>query len=402
YDALGRATTVVDPVGNRQRRTYDLLGRITQVAEPDGNLRSLAYDAAGNVLHAKDLQHDVRFTYQGMGRLATRREAGTTVEFKYNTEEDLTGIVNEHGHAYRFDLDERGDVAREYGFDDIRRVYTRDDAGRMIRVERASGLITFYEYDPAGRVIGVKHSDGTEESYVYREDGELIEAENSSCAVKFERDPLGRILKEWQDDYWVSSQYDEHGLRKEMRSCFGAIQKIDRNAMGDVIGMQYQDAQKDPTQTAWEARVERDQMGLEVERTLPGGIRSRWERDKLGRPVRHQILGGGGQNRDVQYEWDANDRLKKIVDAHHGTTVFEHDAVGNLASATYGDGSVDLRMPDAVGNLFRTKDRNDRKYGQAGEILESRSDEGMTRYEYDAEGNLIRKSTPQGDWLYTW
>ncbi|MCP4171491.1 MAG: hypothetical protein GY758_12035, partial [Fuerstiella sp.] len=253
YDNLGRATNVIDPVGNRQRRTYDLLGRITQVAEPDGNLRSLAYDAAGNVLHAKDLQHDVRFTYQGMGRLATRREAGTTVEFKYNTEEDLTGIVNEHGHAYRFDLDERGDVAREYGFDDIRRVYTRDDAGRMIRVERASGLITFYEYDPAGRVIGVKHSDGTEESYVYREDGELIEAENNSCAVKFERDPQGRILKEWQDDYWVSSQYDEHGLRKEMRSCFGAIQRIDRNAMGDVTGMQYQDAQKDPTQTAWEA-----------------------------------------------------------------------------------------------------------------------------------------------------
>ena len=36
-------------------------------------------------------------------------------------------------------------------------------------------------------------------------DGELIEAENNSCAVKFERDPQGRILKEWQDDYWVSS-----------------------------------------------------------------------------------------------------------------------------------------------------------------------------------------------------
>ena len=388
--------------GKSATQNVDLLGRITQVAEPDGNLRSLAYDAAGNVLHAKDLQHDVRFTYQGMGRLATRREAGATVEFKYNTEEDLTGIVNEHGHAYRFDLDERGDVVREYGFDDIRRVYTRDDAGRAIRVERASGLITFYEYDPAGRVIGVKHSDGTEESFVYREDGELIEAENSSCAVKFERDSQGRILKEWQDDYWISSQYDEHGLRKEMRSCFGAIQKIDRNAMGDVTGMQYHDADKDPALVAWEARIERDQMGLEVERTLPGGVRSRWERDKLGRPVRHELLGGAQAARDVKYVWDANDRLKSIVDAHHGTTVFEHDDVGNLAAATYGDGVVDLRTPDAVGNLFRTKDRSDRKYGQAGEILESRSDEGMTRYEYDAEGNLIRKSTPQGEWLYTW
>ena len=119
-------------------------------------------------------------------------------------------------------------------------------------------------------------------------------------------------------------------------------------------------------------------------------------------PMRHEILGGSQAARDVKYVWDANDRLKNIVDAHHGTTVFEHDDVGNLAAATYGDGVVDLRMPDAVGNLFRTKDRSDRKYGQAGEILESRSDEGMTRYEYDAEGNLIRKSTPQGDWVYTW
>ena len=403
YDQLGRPVAVTDPLGNVRQRTFDAASRLTQIVDPDGNLRSLSYDPQGNVIHAKDLQHDVRFTYQGMGLLASRRESGTTVRFEYNTEEDLTGIVNEHGHAYRFELDALRNVAVESGFDGIRRVYTRDAAGRVTQVERASGLVSDYTYDPAGRLIQLNHSDGVEETYAYREDGKLIEAANGSCTVRFERDEVGRILKEWQDDYWVSSSYDDNGLRTEMRSCFGAIQRIERNSLGNVTAIRYQDAQStDPATSAWDARITRNMLGLELERSLPGGVRSRWERDKLGRPIRHQILAAGDQNRDVQYEWDANYRLKKIVDAHHGTTVFEHDDVGNLAAATYGDGTIDLRMPDAVGNLFHTKERNDCKYGQAGEILESRTDDGLTRYEYDAEGNLIRKSTPQGDWLYYW
>ncbi|MEZ6062402.1 MAG: DUF6531 domain-containing protein [Planctomycetaceae bacterium] len=402
FDRLGRVVTLIDPAGSEQRREFDLTGRMTSVVEPDGNFRSLQYDAMGNLIYAKDRQREVRFTYQGMGRLASRREAGTTVEFRYNTEESLIGIVNEHGAAYGFELDERGDVAREFGFDDVRRIYTRDDAGRVIRIERASGVITFYKYDPAGRVIAVTHSDKSEERYAYRQDGELIEAINDACEVRFERDAAGRILKETQNDFWVSSKYDALGMRIEMKSCFGAVQTIDRGVTGNVTGFQFADAATDPATTLWQTQIQRDQTGLELERSLPGGIRSRWERDRLGRPVRHQILSATGERRNVAYEWDINDRLRTIVDAHHGTTVFRHDELGNLASATYADGSVELRMPDAVGNLFRTQDRSDRRYGPAGQLLEAKTDDGIIRFEYDAEGNLIRRSTPQGDWHYVW
>jgi RHS repeat-associated protein len=56
-------------------------------------------------------------------------------------------------------------------------------------------------------------------------------------------------------------------------------------------------------------------------------------------------------------------------------------------------------MPDAVGNLFRAKERNDRKYGPAGQLLKS----GGTRYAYDEEGNLVRKTEASGqEWLYEW
>ncbi len=406
YDALGRATAAIDPKGNMQLRYFDLLGRVNKVQEPDGNLRLLKYDPEGNVIHAKDKQHDVKFAYSGMGRMVSRSEAETTVTFAYDTEEQLIGIKNEHGFVYKFQLDENGEVTVESGFDDVRRVYSRDAADRVESVQRASGLVTSYRYDPAGRVIAVEHSDGSAESYKYRLDGELEEAVNNTTTVKFERDVLGRITREWQgEDHWVASEYNPVGLRSQMSSSLGAIQEIERNIMGDVSRISYKSdhQNQENNQVDWEVYFKRDLMGLELERQLPGGIRSRWKRDKLGRPIQHHILDSDKALRDVRYVWDVNDRLRQVIDAHKGVTKYQHDALGNLAAAQYGDGIVELRMPDAVGNLFKTKERADRKYGQAGQLLESYSLKGTTFYEYDAEGNLIGKKEPDGgEWHYHW
>ncbi|MBN2530798.1 MAG: hypothetical protein JXR76_30705 [Deltaproteobacteria bacterium] len=100
FDRLGRAVSFSDPKGNVQTRRFDLLFNVTEVHEPDGNIRRLAYDAEGNVVAARDQHHDVRFGYQGMGKMAYRQEAGTTVQFAYDTEERLLGIKNEHGSVY--------------------------------------------------------------------------------------------------------------------------------------------------------------------------------------------------------------------------------------------------------------------------------------------------------------
>jgi RHS repeat-associated protein len=98
-----------------------------------------------------------------------------------------------------------------------------------------------------------------------------------------------------------------------------------------------------------------------------------------------------------------NDRLIRIIDAMTGPVDYTHDAFGNLSAAAYADGRVDLRMPDAVGNLFRTTDRGDRKYGPAGQLLEARDSRGVTTYDYDPEGNLTKKVEPDGaTWTYAW
>ena len=58
-----------------------------------------------------------------------------------------------------------------------------------------------------------------------------------------------------------------------------------------------------------------------------------------------------------------------------------------------------MRQPDAVSNLFRTAERTDRHYGSGGQLRQA----GGTHYQYDEEGNLVRKTLPDGQqWHYGW
>jgi RHS repeat-associated protein len=135
---------------------------------------------------------------------------------------------------------------------------------------------------------------------------------------------------------------------------------------------------------------------------LPGGVRNSWKRDGIGRPVM-QTVGHTANNvfntrKRKQYVWEVNDRLKQIKD-EKGITSFEHDGWSNLAKTIYPDGEVQLRNPDAVGNLFKTIDRKDREYGKGGQLKKANG----WQYEYDAEGHLIRKEHVSGDvWKYEW
>jgi RHS repeat-associated protein len=416
YDARGRCVTLVDPNGNEQRRRYDVLGRVVRVHEPDGNVRDLDYDAEGNVLQARDRDHDVRFEYQGLSRLRARSEAGTRIEFQYDTEERLLAIRNEQGAVYRFLLDPAGNVAEEHGFDGVRRRYQRDKAGRVSVILRPAGASSKYGYDAAGRVILVEHSDGARETFEYRADGELVRATNAASELQFERDALGRILQETQGEHWIRSSYDALGRRTAVRSSQGLEQRIRRSAMGDVLSIEAGvdslrpvDAET-PADLIFQERrdpyrvdFERDRLGLELQRSLPGGVQARWQRDRLGRPTLHEVQAHGAVQSARKYQWESNDRLQSIIDSLRGPVQFTHDALGNLAAATHADGRVEWRLPDAVGNLFKTRDRSDRKYGPAGQLLESSDARGTTRYAYDPEGNLIEKIEPEGKrWQYRW
>ena len=401
YDAWGRCIKSGNPLQQEQYIRYDALGRAIEINLADGNQVQLQYNAYDEVLQARDKYHNVRFAYTPLGSLKMREENGVKLHFIYNQEEQLTGLVNEHGETYRFTRNDRGDIIRETGFDGLERNYERDAAGKVVKVQRPGERWTNYEYDYNGRLTRAEYSDGSWETYSYNRSGHLIEAMNEHSTVKFQRDIMGRITQEWQNGYTVTSTYNHNGRRNKLQSSLGALIQLQRNAAGDVTGMLAQAAGE---QSPWTTHIERNLLGLEIERTLPGGIKSSWTYDRSGMPESHTVSSEQRAFRRRHYRWDPNQRLKQIINGINNTHVtFGHDDLENLAWARYEDGTYDYRLPDKTGNLYKTPERKDRKYGPGGKLQETND----ARFIYDEEGNLVKKivtAAPVGSatWEYEW
>jgi len=97
YDSWGRPRKSTNQQGGVQWREYDLLNRLTRVYEPDGNVRAFTYNTLDKITQVKDWQRTIALFYKGLGRLVRRVEAGVSVEFLHDTEEQLRAVMNEHG-----------------------------------------------------------------------------------------------------------------------------------------------------------------------------------------------------------------------------------------------------------------------------------------------------------------
>ena len=334
------------------------------------------------MIHAKDNIREVKFTYGALGILKSREQERHRITFGYNSELQLRRIGNEAGENYFFELDGLGQVITEIGFDGLRREYERDGSGRVIRVNRPGDKWTEYLYDGLDNVLKEEQYDGETALYAYNKDGLLIKAENSENKLRFTRDKkTGLVIEEKQGEYTVNRTYDNEGNCTHITSNLGADIRHTYDREGNLQTMQAGEN--------WQASWIRDNTGLEVQRTLSGGVTVRTERDRFGREVRKSVRTGGIERGAYRYEWGIAGRLLAKENELTGTLMrYDYDRFDFLIRQEMTNGSetdVIYRVPDFVGNLFETPDRKDRRYGAGGRLLEDQD----CFYHYDDEGNLI-------------
>ncbi|WP_189342871.1 DUF6531 domain-containing protein [Ulvibacter litoralis] len=397
YNIWGECIQTTNPAKHKQQFSYDVLGRVKKIKLTDDNIINLKYNAYDEVIETIDSKrHKINFEYTPLGSLKLREESGSKVQFKYNTEEQLLAIINEHKEYYRFGRNKNGEIINETGFDGLRREYQRDRAGKVLKVVRPENRFSEFEYDLNGRITRTEHSDGTWETFSYNDDGLLIEAVNQNSTVQITRDESGKVVSEVQDGHLVESTYDNAGNRIGISSSLGADITLKRNEFGLIEQV---DAMAEGHDTAWTSKMSYNSIGQEIERVLPGGITNKMAYDKAGRPIQHTVSRTNKELRHRTYAWNISDQLHKMVnELTSGVVSYTYDSFGSLASARYEDKQFDYKLPDEVGNIYRTKEKSDRKYGAGGKLLEASGN----KYKYDQEGNLILKSTLNGNWEYKW
>ena len=382
YDGRGRMVWARDVLGNVTAYAYDDADNLVRIEEADGNVHNLVYDASGNLIKASDLLHDVEFDYGPLGTLTGRRQFGRHVRFGYDSELQLREIVNEGGERYAFGLDGLGQVVEETGFDGLQRKYLRDGAGRVIRVVRPEGRQTEYEYDGVGNILQETQHDGRTSRFAYDEDGRLLRAENKEIKVAFKHDLGGRIVKETQGEHCIMRKYERTGRHVHTESSLGASIDYSHDKDGNLSGM---------NSGGWSARWQRDRVGLETERELTGGVHVRTHHDSLGRETYKSVGARNVEQFRRSYTWGIGNRLHATEDGLTGRRVrYDYDEFDNLLSAEYKQGNdVEriYRIPDRIGNLFETREKDDRKYGAGSRLTEDRD----YFYHYDCEGNLVFK-----------
>ena len=184
-------------------------------------------------------------------------------------------------------------------------------------------------------------------------------------------------------------KYDRIGRHVHAESSLGASIDYSHDKDGNLSEMNSE---------GWSARWQRDRVGLETERELTGGVHIKTHHDSLGRETYKSVGARNVEQFRRSYTWGIGNRLHATEDGLTGRRVrYDYDEFDNLLSAEYKQGNdVEriYRIPDRIGNLFETREKDDRKYGTGSRLTEDRD----YFYHYDCDGNLVFKEFRTLDW----
>ncbi|MCD9026837.1 RHS domain-containing protein [Luteimonas sp. BDR2-5] len=489
YDAVGRIVGVMDEVDQRLSVEYDAQGRLTALADGEGNVTSLRYadvdgldrgGALASSVRYPTFQQSLRYNsrlgmsridelvdgttrstqlgydargfltsfvdaydvtqsgeYDALGRPTKGTDAlGNTVTFTYDNRGNVVRLTDRRGKVTRLEYDRRDLLVRETNPLGQATQYSYDDAGRLQGLQRANGVRLEFDYDPGNRLVARRSytADGSLEltdTFNWDDGNRLSHWGSQGASGVRTYDNADRLLSESVtiDGVTLARQYTYYangqvrtltGPNGVTLSYFydsnGALSRVEIPGEGAIS----------VTDRSWTAATRI---------VLPGGTVQEIERDGLLNPTRlrvrspnqttlfeqqseygalHEELRRTTQGLAVDYTYDDALQLTRARPSSGNTETFELDAAGNrladnvVAQAWQYDDSNRLLLRgtfnyqyDAAGNLIRKTDtsRSDASrmttfaYDGYNRVTEVRDAEGelVARYAYDPFGHRISK-----------
>ncbi|WP_164731051.1 RHS repeat-associated core domain-containing protein [Anoxybacter fermentans] len=407
YNAVGNLIQVKDPKGNITVYQYDGLDRLTKIIEANGGEYEYEYDKIGNLVKIIDPMENVKkMSYNSLNKLIEVTDAmGYTTVYQYDPEGMLTRIVDANGHTKEYQYDALDRLILEIDPLGNETRYDYDPVGNLAFKIDAEGRRTSYTYDPLDRLIQIEYQTGEKEKFEYDPLGRIIRAESPEFVQTFSYDKLGRKIKARNETLGTEIQYSYDAV--------GNLKTL-TTPKGSVISYEY------------------DALNRLVKANLPTNHYAEYEYDANNNLTRMKYSNGVV----TEYSYDEMNRIKSIVT--HGpygvlsSFTYERDLVGNILKCTEEDGTVTLYRYDAnyrltkviypVEKITAIRDvqlitqpigGNEKEKGKGKNQKDNDNQPdpaenfdylalpfNVVTYEYDAVGNMIRKSQDGVETLY--
>ena len=302
----GLALSKTDPLGRKSEFKYDGLGNVTEATRLAGSEDAVTtkFDYEPGTSHVTKvtdpLGHATEFEYGSHGELLKRTDAlGSETSMKYNSEGQLTSVVNPEEEATTFAYSQ-GDLASVT--DPLGRTTRQfvDALGRVRSITSPGGQGTLLSYNEADELIGVTAPSGAE--------------------TKFSRDADGNVIS------------ITDALENETTMTYDAMDRLETetNPLEDTVEQSY------------------DKGGHLVKEISRRGKDTEFDYDGLGRLARAEFgVEGEGAESSIEYEYDDADRLVGVGDSTSGEYVLAYDELDRLTEVSGPEGTVGYAYDDA-------------------------------------------------------
>jgi RHS repeat-associated protein len=410
----------------------NIVGRLEQVTDASGSITGWRYQGADDTVEDFDATGRLeRLTYRG-GRsldldydvsdqlVTVMGDFGRSLSFTYDTDGRIASVTDPKGAVYRYAYDTAGSLARVVYADDTplddtdnpARTYVYEDAAfphALTGIIDANGdRYATYEYDGQGRAVLTEHADGADRTEVLYNADETVTVTEASGAthvrgfqVNFGVVVPTTLSGDCTGCGALGRTYDTNGFLASNTDRNGNLTTYVNNARGlqtsrtEAVGT----TNERSISTEWHS-----DFRLPVRLAEPGR-ETLYQYDAKGNLLTRSITDlATGETRSMTYEYDGFGQLLRIDGPREDVediTRFAYDAHGNLLRSDNALGQVtQITAHDAAGRPLVLVDANGARteltYDARGRLV-SRSIAGTTtRFDYDAVGQLVRITSPNG------
>lgn len=430
YDAEDRLGSVEDPKGDLITYAYDAAGNMTEETDATGNTTSYSYDGAGNVLEktasgggSTTYSYDAcdrpvrktdpvgivsEYSYDAVGRLASSVVAGCTTTYSYDLRGCLLSADDPLGNATSYTYDDFGNRLTETDPNGNTTSFVYDVTGNLTSATDPLGGVTSYTYDAGGRLSSTTDANGNTISYAYDAVGRLASTTDALGATKsVTYDGVGNLTSTTDAlRYTLSREYDATNRQTSASNARGYKNKYVYDGAGRLVSTM--DAYANTTSYTYDAAGRL----IEIDGTLEGsqaydadgnvvslvnqlGGCTVYSYDVAGRLSSEQTTSGG----TVSYEYDTQGLVSKVVNARGQVFKCGYDKAGRLRVVMHDTGNMFYDY-DANGNVVEMWGSGGlltRTYDALNRVVSATDKLGNTTgYDYDAVGNLIGLTYPDG------